>query len=367
LDAVAEDLGVACELVDADGLEGDPRKALVTMADARLKARGCLLVYSAALSSEASLAAFRNALWPDLYVVTVYLFEQGRPPECIGTWGRRRLAEAPASPGAGYAAVVVRREDAMHPDAIKAKFNSTAGGWNGEPGAPSYGHFRWMRRIIADLAEPGPGQKVLDAGCGAGWVGIEAALKGAEVSSFDPSPEMVRNASENANRENVKLEVQVGFTESPPFEGPFDIVISAGVISFSPDQVAFLDGLDSVLKAGGRLAIADLNPGSMGMLLRRRCHPVVPFRELNALGRAEVARRLEQRGYRIERRRHYQLTLPVPMLMHVCETKGIGFGSALLLGFNKAAHALDRCLGSPFGVFFDSYILVARKPGPSVA
>lgn len=367
MNAIVADLGVNPEFVDGDRLEGDRRSALRAIADARLKPRGCLLVHSGAPSTEAALAAFRNSLWPDLYVVTVYLLEKGLKPECIGTWGRRRLKDAPASSGSGYAAVVVRREDAMHPDAIKEKFDTTAGGWNGEPGAPSYGHFRWMRRIIADLADPGPEQEVLDAGCGAGWVGIEAALKGAKVSSFDPSPEMVRNAAENARRENVRIEAEVGFTESPPFKGPFDTVFSAGVISFSPDQEAFLDGLDSVLKAGGRFVIADLNPCSLGMRLRRRRHPVVPFRELNALRRAEVARGLARRGYRIEGRRHYQLTLPVPMLMHLCETKRIGIGSALLLGFNKAAYTLDRWLGSSGGVFFDSYILEARKPGPTVA
>jgi SAM-dependent methyltransferase len=80
----------------------------------------------------------------------------------------------------------------LSPDATVEKFDLNAGGWNGEPGHPGYAHFRWMRRHVARFAHASGAQRILDFGCGAGWVGIEAALlaRAASLSAFDPSPAM---------------------------------------------------------------------------------------------------------------------------------------------------------------------------------
>ena len=217
---------------------------------------------------------------------------------------------------------------------------------------------------MAEAAGPLAGQTVLDAGCGAGWVGIEAALSGGKVSAFDPSPEMVRLAGENGRTQGVDLDLKVGFGERPPFQEPFDIVISSGVISFSLDQEGFLDGLDSMVKDGGLLVVGDVNPCSLGMGYRRRRHPVLPLRELNGIAGLKVAEMLKCRGYLIEKIGYYQLTLPVPALMHISETRLGGLGASFLLLLNKCAHHIAKASGSFASAFFDSYVIRARKTVP---
>jgi 2-polyprenyl-3-methyl-5-hydroxy-6-metoxy-1,4-benzoquinol methylase len=258
----------------------------------------------------------------------------------------------------GSAAAAVSRSAALAPESIVVKFDKNAAGWSGDPKSPLYAHHRWMRRIVAELGEPKRGERVLDAGCGAGWVGIEAAKLGAAVHAFDPSPEMVKHVFENAKAENVVIDAQPGFVEKAPWTEPFPLVLNSGVLSFVPDADVYLTALDALVARGGRLVIGDLNPLSRGMQRRRAEVPVLPIRELNALTRDDVQARLEKRGYRITARRYYQLTSPVPEWMHFCAKKlgGLGCGWFLNRNARAAAHDSDDAAG------FDSWLVRAEKP-----
>ncbi len=307
-----------------------------------------------------ALARLRDAVWPALHFVSVY--------RVAADGGIRRLTLQESAPLAGRASgaastviVARRRLDALDQRNTRAKFDARASAWNGEPGSPGYGHYRWMRKLITDVARPRRGQRVLDAGCGAGWVGLEAARAGAEVSAFDPSPAMIEIARRNAAELGVSLDARVGFVEDVPFERRFEIVLNSGVISFAPDPAAYIEGLDALVEPGGLLVIGDLNPLSRGFLRRRRRQPLLPSRELNSLPRARVEVLLAGRGYAIESRRYYQLTSPVPQLMALCEARGRALACRLLLGMNRAATALDALAGSRSGRLFDSWILRARK------
>ena len=342
--------------------------ALEPLVGDRLAPGGCLLLGCEEPPTSTRIASFRNALWPAGYhVPAVYVFEKAGACIRLDLSGRRRVAGAGSPPAERYVIAAVRRKDALTPKAVTEKFDRNAGGWNGDPESSLYRHFRWMRRIMAEAAGPLDGKTILDAGCGAGWVGIEAALSGGKVSAFDPSPEMVRLAGENGRISGVELDVKVGFGERPPFQGPFDIVISSGVISFSLDQEGFLDGLDSMVKEGGLLVIGDVNPCSLGMGYRRRRHPVLPLRELNGIAGSMIVKMLKRRGYLIEKTGYYQLTLPVPALMHICETKLGGMGASILLQLNKCARFIASASGSFATAFFDSYVIRARKTVPPVA
>lgn len=49
-----------------------------------------------------------------------------------------------------------------------------------------------LSRLVADLAQLSPGDRVLDVGCGPGGAAREAARRGAAVTGVDPSPLMLR-------------------------------------------------------------------------------------------------------------------------------------------------------------------------------
>src|SRR5438034_10594557 len=48
-----------------------------------------------------------------------------------------------------------------------------------------------LGRLVADLAGVGPGDRVLDVGCGPGAAAREAARRGAAVTGVDPAPLML--------------------------------------------------------------------------------------------------------------------------------------------------------------------------------
>jgi len=305
---------------------------------------------------DSELAAWRNELWPELHAVAIVSGRAGRAEQRTLSGTRPFDAELPD----GTFLVFRRRAYVMSPARTVEKFDANAVGWNGHPGSPGYPHFRWMRRYVGLFADPAGAKRILDFGCGAGWVGIEAARRapGCALRFFDPSPEMVRQATENARAAGlVDAAGRPGFGEDPPYPGPdeepFDLVLSSGVVSFSPDRERWFDGLARAVAPGGRLVVGDIHRQSVGFRKRRARKPLLPVRELNALIPGEARGALEERGFRFVRSRGYQLSWPIPQAMHYSETRLKGLLSPPLLWANRAASQLfggaqDR---------FDSWVL----------
>lgn len=328
--------------------------------EAALPADGWALFFLKDARSQEELARWRNHLWPWLHVLAIYHVAGGRIE-------RQTLQGRQAIPGEatkdGVLLVARRREFVLSPDVTVAKFDTNAAGWNGTPGKPGYAHHRWMRRYVGLFARPQPGARILDFGCGAGWVGIEAAASapGSSLCSFDPSPEMVRLTEENARANGVSdFTGRTGFGESPPFpaegEAPFDVVYSSGVVSFSPDADVWVEGLVRTLAPGATLVVGDIQRTSHGFRKRRASRPLLPAREMNALTGDEMLQRLQARGFTLEARAGYQLTWPVPQLAHACDTKLAGLPSPLFLAANRLlAGRLDADR-------YDSWVLRLKAP-----
>ncbi|MGD2017697.1 MAG: class I SAM-dependent methyltransferase [Planctomycetota bacterium] len=341
--------------------------------DAELGEEDTFLLVVMGPSDPARLAMWRNAVWPLLHVNEVASFESGAAVR--RTLGQKQRDTSPTSL---QLSVLLgrRRAHVMSASSTISKFDQNAVGWDGRPGSAGYPHFRWMRRYVGRYVKPrlvrdDPSGKVriLDFGCGAGWTGLEAALAapGCHLSAFDPSPEMVRITAQNAEREGVAdFDGRAGFGEDPPFpregEEPYDLVISSGVVSFSPDVDRWLDGLVGTMAPGGDLIIGDINPHSRGFQRRRRRKPLLPVREMNARSREEIRAGLEARGLTHERSGAYQLSRPVPEAMHVNETRLGGVLSHPLLAANRMATFVDSSFGSPLQDHFDSWVMHLRAP-----
>jgi len=316
---------------------------------------------------ERELAAWRNVLWPLVHLSALYRAEDGRTMRRTAD-GKRKPLEGEPLEGAAVLAGR-RRVYTMSPAATVEKFDANAAGWAGEPKSAGYPHFRWMRRHVGRFVPARPGARVLDFGSGAAWVGIEAALGSRDVTlrAFDPSPELVRIATENARAAGVRdFGARTGFGEDPPYpapgEPPFDLTISSGVVSFAPDLERWLDGLVRTVRPGGDLVIGDIHPHSRGFRRRRAAKPLLPVRELNAHTREDVRAGLERRGFQHVRSGAYQLTWPIPELMHLNERRLGGALTYPLLWLNQAASGVDRALGSPLQDQFDSWVMhLTRK------
>jgi len=121
---------------------------------------------------------------------------------------------------------------------------------------------QFFRPIAAELVravEPKPGERVLDAGCGAGAVLVpvaEAVGPGGQVTGIDLAPGMVarsRAAATGLDQAGVRL----GDAQAPDFpDSSFDVITSGLVLFFLPDPPAALTAYHRLLKPEGRLAFS---------------------------------------------------------------------------------------------------------------
>ncbi len=97
------------------------------------------------------------------------------------------------------------------------------------------------------------GKKVLDIGCGPGWVTVQYAQGGATVSSVDLTGRAVDLAKQHCALRGVQAKIRQGNAESLPFDDRvFDLVVASGVLHHTPDvQKAFSEAF-RVTRAGGR-------------------------------------------------------------------------------------------------------------------
>jgi ubiquinone/menaquinone biosynthesis C-methylase UbiE len=119
----------------------------------------------------------------------------------------------------------------------------------------------WAPRVIA-LANPQPGERVLDVACGTGAltrVVAQSIGPNGRVVGLDLSPEMLAEARKiTLDPSNAApIEWREGDASAIPFEDEaFDIVFCNFGLMFFPDRVAALKEMRRVLKPDGRLALA---------------------------------------------------------------------------------------------------------------
>ena len=96
------------------------------------------------------------------------------------------------------------------------------------------------------------GKRVLDVGCGPGWITVQYAKHSALVDSVDLTPRAVELTKAHLAYRGLNARVQVGNAEELPFaDATFDLVVSSGVLHHTPDtQKAFAECV-RVLKPGG--------------------------------------------------------------------------------------------------------------------
>jgi SAM-dependent methyltransferase len=100
------------------------------------------------------------------------------------------------------------------------------------------------------------GKKVLDVGCGNGYVLSRYAREGADVSGVDITPTGVELTRKRFELMGLEGDFWVASAEDLPFaDASFDCVSSTGVIHHTPSTENAIEEIYRVLKPGGRLIL----------------------------------------------------------------------------------------------------------------
>jgi SAM-dependent methyltransferase len=131
----------------------------------------------------------------------------------------------------------------------------------------------WLLPLGPRLVEAcgiGPGMRVLDVAAGTGNASIPAAMRGADVTASDLTPELLDAGRRRADAAGVQLDWVTADAEKLPFEdASFDVVMSAIGVMFAPHHRVAADELVRVCRPGGTIGLLSWTPeGTIGALFR---------------------------------------------------------------------------------------------------
>jgi ubiquinone/menaquinone biosynthesis C-methylase UbiE len=180
------------------------------------------------------------------------------------------------SPGNGTPRLRERRQ-VRRPDPAALKQGSQAT-WASGDFAVIGTTLQIVGELLAETADVRAGERVLDVAAGNGNVTLAAARRFATVTSTDLVPALLDKAKARAAAEGLDVTFRVADAEALPFaDASFDAVLSTFGVMFAPDHRRAAHEMWRVVRAGGRIAMANWTPeGFLGELLRLVARHVPP-------------------------------------------------------------------------------------------
>ena len=116
---------------------------------------------------------------------------------------------------------------------------------------------------LAEAIDLRAGERVLDVAAGNGNATLAAARRHAEVTSTDYAPTLLDKGRARAQADGLPAIFQVADAEALPFaDGSFDVVLSTFGVMFTPDHRRAAAEMLRVVRAGGRIGMANWTPAS---------------------------------------------------------------------------------------------------------
>ena len=114
----------------------------------------------------------------------------------------------------------------------------------------------WLDALARNVSPPGA--RILDVGCGTGFLSLLLAELGFEVTGVDFSEEMRGQARDKAHRLGLNVDLHRGDAEAPePGLGLFDAVISRHVLWTMPDPQLAVSNWMKMVGPGGAVMVID--------------------------------------------------------------------------------------------------------------
>lgn len=154
---------------------------------------------------------------------------------------------------------------------------------------------------LVETLEAKPGERILDLGCGDGFLTQRIAESGATMVGVDSSPQMIAAAKERG------VDAHLTSGETLTFDGEFDAVFSNAALHWMSDQDAVLEGVYRALKPGGRFVaecgghgnIAAIRVALMAVLAPRGI-PLERIDNNRYFSDTEYRARLKSHGFLVE-------------------------------------------------------------------
>jgi ubiquinone/menaquinone biosynthesis C-methylase UbiE len=158
-------------------------------------------------------------------------------------------------------------------------------------------------RPVLDAVGLGPDDRVLDVGCGTGFLLLAAAERASQAVGVDVTPAMLtacRKRLEEAGLTNVTL--REGNAEALPFcDQRFDVVLTRLTLHHMAHPQRVLSEMYRVLRSGGRVAVCDIvaadDPGRAD--LHNRLERLRDPSHVQHYPAAAVVKLMEQAGFRV--------------------------------------------------------------------
>jgi ubiquinone/menaquinone biosynthesis C-methylase UbiE len=131
----------------------------------------------------------------------------------------------------------------------------------------------WIQDLNLD-----PRARILEIGCGAGFMTAALARKGYHVHALDSTVAMLQMTRNEAGHQGVRHQIRMHSADvhALPFRAcTFDLVIAIGVIPWLHSERLALHEMQRVLKAGGHLLVTADNNARLDRILDPRSSPLL--------------------------------------------------------------------------------------------
>jgi len=137
--------------------------------------------------------------------------------------------------------------------------------WNAELYDQKHGFVFKYGENFLQVLEPKAGERILDLGCGSGYLTNAIREEGAEVLGVDSSAEMIAKAKQNY----PQTEFEVVDATDLGFDASFNAIFSNAVLHWvkAKDQPKMMDAVFMALKPGGRFVAEMGGKGNVGLMI----------------------------------------------------------------------------------------------------
>lgn len=180
---------------------------------------------------------------------------------------------------------------------------------------PTFKIFQRMIQIIGNVSD----KRILEYGCGNGWMTAELAALGAEVDSFDISAEAVESTQRLLEKHSLHHKCRIQRMGAEVLEYPdntFDIVFGFAILHHL-DMDKAIPELYRVLKPGGYAIFAEPLEGNPGLKVYRALTPGYRTEDERPIVIGDFKRRTLSSFVHFEHEEFYLLALAAFPLVYI--------------------------------------------------